>query len=107
MCGLAILDMGAVVIELAGERHCPLLRILYLISHCGSECFLRRVVVDILVDAVGTIAHFSGVPHYHGCQYQGKSFGPETSFLGMLYTIPSALYTASNHSELISCPATR
>jgi hypothetical protein len=107
MRGLAILDMGAVVIELAGERHCPLLLILYFISGCGSNYFPRRVVVDILVDAIGAVGLFSGVPHYHGRQHRGKSFGPETSFLGMLHTITSALYAASDHSESISCPATR
>jgi hypothetical protein len=63
MRGLAILDMGAVVIELAGERHCPLLLILYFISGCTPSVpwfrILSSACVPMLLIIHGTTAKCS------------------------------------------------
>jgi hypothetical protein len=91
MRGLALIDLGTVVIEIGGE--CHLLSAFLIDLPFGSTClplaceYLGSRGASAFVSAVGTIARLSAVPHYHGSQNERKIFNPTTSVSGMLPTV--------------------
>lgn len=111
MRGLALIDLGTIVIEIGGE--CYLLGAFLVDLPSGSTCLRlgergSLVVADIaVVSAVRTIARLSAVPHYHGSQNERKIFNPTTSFFGMLHTIQPTLHPAIDPPESFSRSAAR
>jgi hypothetical protein len=121
MRGLALIDLGTVLIEIGGE--CHLLSAFLVDLPFGSNCLPLNSEhlpefqladgtgvdkwVDDNVSAVGTIANLSAVPHYHGSQNGRQNFNPTTSVFGMLRTIQPTLHPAIDPPESISRPAAR
>jgi hypothetical protein len=108
MRGLALIDLGTIVIEIGGERY--LLGAFLVDLPSGSTCLgldeiHECLVADIAI--VSAVARLSAVPHYHGSQNERKIFNPTTSVFGMLRTIQPALHPAIDPPESFSRPAAR
>jgi hypothetical protein len=113
MRGLALIDLGTVVIEIGVE--CHLLSAFLVDLPFRSTCLpllcehrgCRGVDDNVVVSAVGTIARLSAVPHYHGSQNERQIFNPTTSVLGMLRTIQPTLRPAISLPKSFSRPSAR